>query len=146
MKKETSIAIIFGLILGGIVAFFIIFQNRNQQMQQSKAIGVVTTITPTILPQKTNNDTNMTVTVDEPTDNLIVTKNSVTIKGKAPKNSLVVIESPIKDLSFTTTTDSYSTSFPLALGENAISVSAYVKTQQQRIMQKLIKVYYLNEE
>ena len=146
MKKETSIAIIFGLILGGIVAFFIIFQNRNQQMQQSKAIGVVTTITPTILPQKTNNDTNMTVTVDEPTDNHIVTKNSVTIKGKAPKNSLVVIESPIKDLSFTTTTDSYSTSFPLALGENAISVSAYVKTQKQRIMQKLIKVYYLNEE
>ena len=90
MKKETSIAIIFGLILGGIVAFFIIFQNRNQQMQQSKAIGVVTTITPTILPQKTNNDTNMTVTADEPTDNLIVTKNSVTIKGKAPKNSLDV--------------------------------------------------------
>lgn len=145
MKKETSIAIIFGLVLGGIVAFFIIFQNRNQQMQQSKAIGVTTT-TPTILPQKMNTDASLILTVDEPTNNLIVTKNSVTIKGKAPKNALVVIESPIKDLSFTTASDSYSTSFPLALGENSISVSAYVKTQQEKIMQKLIKVYYLKEE
>lgn len=146
MKKETSVAIIFGLVLGGIVAFFIIFQNRTQQMQQNKAIATVSTITPTILVKKESNDITLNLTIDEPKPNAIVDKNTVTIKGKAPKGALIVIESPIKDLSFTTTKEEYSTSFPVALGENIISVNAYVKTQQERIMQKVIKVYYLNEE
>ncbi len=139
MKKETIAAIIFGIVLGGIVAVFILIKNKEIQLAKNK----------TIKPQENTAQAPTSVTVNfapleitEPHDRGIVSQNSITIKGSFTKNSLVVIQSPIKDLVFKSDQERFSKDFPLALGENVIRITAYPSNKQLRTQEKEIRVYY----
>ncbi len=142
MKKETVTAIIFGIVLGGIVAVFILVKNKQIQLAQNK----------TIKPQETMRvPTSSTVNfkpleITQPQDRGIVNKNTVTIKGSFTKNSLIIIQSPIKDNVFKNDQEDFSVDFPLALGENVIRITAYPSDKQLRTQEKEMRVYYFPDQ
>lgn len=143
MKKETIIAILLGIIFGTIIAVVIVSKNKQTQLEKTK------TIAPTI-----NLESKASVTVApvqpleimSPGDGQIFSKNSVTIKGKTYKGSLIVIQSPIKDIVISNAQENFSVDFPLVNGENAIRISVYPKDKQIKSQEKELKIYFLNEQ
>src|SRR5690606_31683487 len=81
--------------------------------------------------------------ISEPKSQSIVNTNKITIKGKAEKNSLIVIQSPINNTVFKSENQDFSATVPLALGENVISVNAYSGTSTQQEM--TLQIYYVQE-
>lgn len=143
MKKETITAIVFGIILGGILAVILIVKNRDSQLNKNKSIA----------PKEKVNQSSMVgnlnlkpLEITEPGDRSIVNKSTITIKANTIKNSLVVIQSPIKDMVFQTEKDQFSVDFPLAYGENVIKVAIYPKDKQVRAQEKELRIYYLDEQ
>ena len=142
MRKESIIAIVFGLVLGSTVAFFILFKNKDQQMDKVKTITSVNSLSPTIV----QNMPSQLLSIDSPNDAEIFKTNSITIKGKATKDSLLVAESPIKDVTMKLDKDQFTFNFPLALGENTIHITVYPSDKQSGVQEKVLKIYYLEEQ
>lgn len=143
MKKETVIAILLGIGFGVVVAVVMILKTKDQQIQKNKPINTALHITPTI---SVNNTQFQPLEISEPENGMVTDKTQVTIKGKAAKDSLIVIESPIKSATFKNDKEEFSAQFPLAFGENSILVSVYPKDGQGNSQEKELKIYYLDEQ
>lgn len=144
MKKETLIAIIFGIGLGGAVALFILIKGKDIELTKNKVIS------PKIANQeavsKPLTTTFQMLEVTTPLDGAITDKNSITIAGKVQKGSLLVIQSPINDKVMEADQNNFQVDFPVALGENVIKIVAYPKDKTLRSQEKDIKVYYIDSE
>ncbi len=141
MKKEVGIAIVCGVLLGLIVAVFMISRIRQLENQKVK-LPSDAQISPAI---KNLNSQIQTLEVSEPKDLVIASSNSIKLKGKTVKDALVIVQTPIKDIFVNVKDGSFSVDVPLALGENTITVASYPKGAQQRSQEKTLKIYYLNE-
>lgn len=141
MKKETIIAIIFGMLFGGVVAVLLIVKNKTDKLNSAKTLSPAVTVTPSVR----NVTAGTILEIVSPEGGIITNKNSVTIKGKAPKGALLVVESPIKDLVMTVEKEDFAVPFPLALGENYIVVTSYQKGASVQTQVKELKIYYLTE-
>lgn len=139
MKKEVGLAIFFGVGLGLFVAFLMVFQIRKIQPTE-------TVVTPSPMVRLKEEKALSTLQISEPKPDSITSSKSVTIKGKAEKNALIVAQSPLNESITKTTGDSFSLPFDLAIGENIINVTMYPATTSARIQQKTVKVYYLDEQ
>ncbi|MFA6017286.1 MAG: hypothetical protein WC744_04340 [Patescibacteria group bacterium] len=143
MKKETIIAIFLGLLFGGVVAVFISLKSKDIELSTNKVIAP---------PKENVLSPNLTGTeiqsleLSEPADNAIFDKSIIRIKGTAVKDSLIVIQSPIKDLVVKNTQGKFDLEFPLALGENSIKIVVYPKEKQFKPQEKFIKVYFIDSE
>lgn len=143
MKKETIIAIVFGIVLGSILALFLIVKNKQSRLEKSKSIS------PLEKEKQTSQATNGNVRqleITEPGDKNIVYKNTVTIKGSFAKDSLIIVESPVKDVVIKNDKERFSTDFPLALGENVIRIGAYPQDKKLRSQEKEMRIYYFSEQ
>ena len=143
MKKETLIAVFMGLLFGGIVAVFISLKSKDIELSKNKVIA----------PPKENvlspNITGVEVKpleLFEPANNAIFNKNTIRFKGMAVKDSVIVIQSPIKDLIVKNSQEKFDLEFPLALGENSIKIVVYPKEKQLRPQEKFVKVYFIDSE
>ncbi len=136
-------AVVFGIILGGILAVILIAKNRDSKLAQNK------TLAPTEKTAQSSPAANLNLKplkILQPDDRSIVNKNTVTIKVSTIKDSLVVIQSPIKDIVDKADNDQYSVDFPLVYGENVIRVAVYPKDKQLRSQEKELRIYYLDEQ
>lgn len=139
MKKENLMAIFFGLFLGLVFSLFLINQSKNQKETQIKTIKKEQkTFTPSIKIPETPY-----LEILEPKDNFIVNTSHFKIKGKANKNHLVLLISPIKELIFENKNENFEIDLPLALGENSIQISLYPKNKSIPLVTKTINIYYL---
>lgn len=139
MKKETSIAIGMGIFFGLLFSFLVIANTQKNQSVSQK------TTTQNTRPVTTEQQTIMQpITLTEPNDGAILSEPSVTIKGKTDKNSFILIQTQIKDMSFTTKSETFEYSVPLSLGENVIHINAYPKGSSGKVQEKELHVYYLN--
>lgn len=143
MKKETLIAIILGLLFGGIMAVFISYKSKDIELAKNDVIAQ-----PTEKVSSPNSFlTNFQILeLTEPADKTIVETNTIRFKGITAKDSLIVIQSPIKDLVYNNKQEKFDLEFPLALGENSIKIVVYPKKKQLRSQEKYIKVYYIDSE
>ncbi|MEK7634104.1 MAG: hypothetical protein AAB437_04640 [Patescibacteria group bacterium] len=143
MKKETIVAIFLGLLFGGILALVISFKNKEIQLTKSKIIAP---------PKEKNVPLNLSGTelqffeLTEPADRTISENNLIHLKGTAAKDSLILVQSPIKDLAVHNLQEKFDLEFPLALGENSIKIVVYPKEKQFRPQEKSIKVYFIDSE
>ncbi|KKP62815.1 MAG: hypothetical protein UR56_C0004G0008 [Candidatus Roizmanbacteria bacterium GW2011_GWC2_34_23] len=143
MKKETIIAVFLGLLFGGIVAVFISLKSKDIELSTNKVIAP---------PKENVLSPNLTGTeiqsleLSEPANNAIFDNDIIRFKGTAAKESLIIIQSPIKDLTFKNIQEKFDLEFPLALGENSIKIVVYPKEKQFRPQEKFIKVYYIDSE
>ncbi|MFH1827442.1 MAG: hypothetical protein ABH812_03375 [bacterium] len=139
MKKETVLAITFGVLLGLIVAVILIFVLRptgGDKVAQPEKNTVPKTKTTNLLPLE----------IKEPADKKISSTDSIKISGTVNKGTLIIIESPISTKVINNKSDSFSLDFPLSLGENVITIRAYADKAQTVPQVKTLKVYYLNKE
>ena len=143
MKKETVIAIMLGIVFGVIVAVVMVVKTKDQQIDKVKPMNTALHITPTI---SVNNTQFQPLQITSPETGVIVDKNAVTITGKASKDALIVIQSPIKTMIMKVTSETFSADFPLAFGENVITVSECQKDTQAVAQEKELKIYYLDEQ
>ena len=144
MKKETIIAIILGLGLGTVVAFFLIFKTQENKIENTKTISNSLKITPKALSKSAISL--QPLEIKEPENNALVSEDSINIQGKTLKDSLIIIQSPIKEISLANKEENFSVDFPLAIGENTITVTVYDKNSQVGPQIRELKIYYLNEQ
>lgn len=143
MKKETIIAIFFGLLFGGVVAIIISLKSKDIELSKNK---VIVQPTEKVVSPNSSATEMQPLELSEPGDNAIFDKNIIRIKGTASKDSLLVIQSPIKDLVYKNTEGKFDLEFPLAMGENSIKIVVYPKEKQFRPQEKFIKVYFIDSE
>lgn len=138
MKKESFIAVALGVGAGVTIAILLITNSKNAGTDGKKVIS------PTVTPKVTIEQKEVfSISIKSPKNNSSTTKNSVIIEGEAPKDSLIVITSAAGDKTFKTDKATFSTDFPLALGENAIYIAAY---NQKNSATKTLKIYNLGSE
>ncbi|MCL4364516.1 hypothetical protein M1328_04740 [Patescibacteria group bacterium] len=143
MKKEALFAIFLGIAFGGVLGLFLISKNKELQLNANKVIAP----TGTDLRSPSQNDNNFQqLDISQPNDGAIVSQDSVTIKGSTTPNSLIVIQSPVKDMVFNNDKVQFQVDFPLVLGENVIKVTTYPKNKDLNVQEKAFKVYYLQEQ
>jgi len=142
MKKEAIIAIIFGAFLGAFLSFFFIQKSKTGEIEKLKKIVPTETLA---LKKKIDNSNFQSLEIVEPENGLIVEKKEINIKLRAPKKSLLVVQSPIKEMTLETSQNDISFTFPLALGENVIRIAVYPKNKTISAQEKEIRVYYLEK-
>lgn len=143
MKKETIVAIVLGVVLGLGVAVAISMKTHKKEIQKIKPIASGLPVTPTIIIEQQHSES---LEVSEPQTGDIVQEKSITIKGKAPKDGLVIIQSPVSSEAFKNENSSFTMKFPLAAGENVILVSFYPKGQSGNPIEKELKIFSLTEQ
>ena len=148
MAKESVIAIVLGLVLGIVVAIAAVAytvniqKKQNTQIQQkaTEASSPSTLVSISIPPTVT---VLQSLEISSPQSGSITPDKTIAIKGSAGSGTLIVAQSPIKTQILNTDKDAYSIEFPLALGENVITLSAYHKGAVLPVQRKLY-IYRLN--
>jgi hypothetical protein len=143
MKKETLIAIFFGIILGGVLAVGIIFKNKQDQISKNKAVAPINKITPSVAVTQALVQ-NLDIT--QPTSGTIVYEDNVVIKGRTTKGATIFLQSAFKDQVYKTDKQDFEIKFPLAFGENTIKITVYPQDPQEKIQEKELIVYFLEEK
>lgn len=143
MKKETLIAVFFGVIFGGIVAVFLLAKNKEFRQTNTKTIGPTEKVSKVAKNVVINIKT---LEVSAPLDGSVYDAKTVDIKGRADKEALIIIQSGTKEVIFKNDKEQFAKSFPLALGENLIKVTAYAKDSKVRPQEREIRVYNLDDE
>lgn len=143
MKKEAIIAIFLGLLFGGVIAVFISFKSKDMELEKNK---VISSPKEKVISPNSSGLEQQSLALSEPADRTIFDNNIIRLKGTALKDSLIVIQSPIKDLAIINKKEKFDLEFPLALGENSIKIVVYPKEKQFRPQEKFIKVYFIDSE
>jgi hypothetical protein len=137
MKKETIIAVIFGVTSGALIALFFIFTVRDKVTKSKKVIAPKIIPTINIIAPKMQ-----AFEIIQPINGYLSDTNLVTINGKSENGSLIIIQSPIAEKIIKLEGNNFSLDFPLSLGENVITITIY---QEKNIEEKTLKIYYLKE-
>lgn len=135
MKRETIIAVMLGVAMGAIIAFILILNVREKAIKEKKIISLKPS--PTVAVVK--NDT-QTLVISSPANEASSDKNSIKIKGKAAKNSLIIIQSALTEKFLKLEKNDFETDFSLSLGQNSIKITAY---HDKTIEEKMLQIYYV---
>ena len=144
MKKETLLAIFLGIIFGIFFSFIIVSNIYQTQLEEKNNSSLIQKKEPSISPVKIS--LLKSLTIKKPKDFLIVNSEKITIEGEVEKNSLIIIQSPIKDLIFQNTDEKFKIDFPLVLGENPIKIVAYPKNKNLKTQERKLLIYYLPKD
>lgn len=144
MKKETSVAIVIGSVLGLSIALFLVINTKNAQFFGKKVIDQPSEVAPIVTVSQPIQ--HVAFAIQSPDTGSITQDKTITIKGNAPKGSLIVFQSPIKDMIVTTDKDTFSVDFPLAFGENLIHVTLYGKDMNGVGQEKELRIYQLDAQ
>ncbi len=119
MRKEVILAVIIGVLLGGVILYGInIANNSVKENTAEETENSNTKATPT--PSKTNNQISIAI----PLDNSVVTESAISLKGTTKANSNIAIISESDDI--LTTSDesgSFEATINLINGENLITIT-----------------------
>lgn len=143
MKKEPIIAITFGILLG-IGVGVVILNNTAASAGKNNPIAQGNNVLQNAKPKRTT-DAQIMFEISSPVEGTTVSEKKITIKGKATKDSLLVMQSPAGQEVLKNTKEDFSMEVPLALGENVINVTFYPKGSATDYQEKSLRVYYLPE-
>ena len=140
MNRETGIAVIFGIGLGALVGI-IIFLNVGT--------GTVTKVIPVAKNEKVQIEKPSSKVIEKegilklktPEDKIVVDAKEITVSGSTNPKSLIIIQSPISRVILKNDKEEFKSSFPLAVGENNITVSTYKDSNTPQ--EKSVSVYYI---
>lgn len=120
MRKEVILAVIIGVILGGVILYGINMANNAATPAQTDSQS-----TNTDASESTDNPKELDSTsFIYPQDHAVITESKITLKGVTKPNSNIAIITESDDI--ITTSDSegnYSSPINLISGENTISVT-----------------------
>lgn len=138
MKKETVFAILLGIGAGVLIALWVIrgaqSNNNGQQLVVDEKITPSITISTSVIEP---------LLISEPEDVFISDKNKITIKGKAKKGSLLIIQSPLEEHVATLEDNEFSQEITLMEGENNVQITSYDKKD---VESRSLLIYYVNSQ
>jgi hypothetical protein len=130
MIKELFLAIILGAILGfGLTGGFLAL-NKNKLNTSASTIKKETVLTPT--PEISQSPTPTIVqksdgslTINSPENESVVNVSKTTIKGSAPSNNIIIIQTPTKIYNSTAdNSGNFSVDIALESGVNSIKITS----------------------
>lgn len=137
MKKETGIAVFLGILAGISIAIFVIFGTRGQQKTQGTLMQSDLTPTVSVVTQEVS-----PLTLSAPSEDAVTESSTVTVKGSAQKDALVVIQSPGDEEIFRNTEKNFAKEITLIPGENIIKVTTY---SLRNIDSRSVVIYFIKE-
>ncbi len=143
MKKEKLFAALFGAIVGLILAVIVLSRTDSKVSlslkEEVKSPAKRSNISPTVSPIKG-------IKVLSPLDNSIVRENRVKLVFEVPKDSLVVVASPVFEKAVFTKEEKVEIEVELSLGENRIKIYSYPTDPTLVNLEREIVVYYLERK
>lgn len=137
MKKETLVAVVLGVTMGAVIALVLVSSAKKKEIEGNKVMSP--SVSPTIFQPTTKGQL---LTLIEPKNGLSTTGSSISIKGKAQKNSLIILQSPITEKTLKLEKEDFKVDYSLGYGENIIRVTAYSGNTSE---DKILKIYRIAE-
>ncbi len=134
MRKEVIVAVLLGLSLGLVIAFGVYTANQAIKEKKVKQTVEVVQTSPSPSPQ-------ISLILESPENNLVVSKNKVKINGRSAKDAVIAIFSNETEL-FTQADNEgfFSATFPLVAGSNKIKVKS-IDDQNKQEEKEIMIVY-----
>ena len=142
MKRETIIAIVFGILLGAGAGLFVLFKTNNSD--EAKVIPIESDDKKVVTQAVTASTSQAQLVISSPEPGIVVNDDSVKISGKAPLNGLIIFQSPVAEEILKNEKGDFSVDMPLAIGENVIQISVYSGSSTPQ--EQTLRVYYLKDE
>ncbi|MBP9691685.1 hypothetical protein KBD81_06425 [Candidatus Woesebacteria bacterium] len=139
MKRETIIAIVFGILLGAAAGVVVLFQTKSKDA--AKVIPIDSNQKKVITPMPVASTSAEQLVISKPGDRAIVSEKSITITGTAPINALIIAQSPTSEQILKNEKEQFSVTMPLALGENVINISVYAGSGTPQ--EQVLRIYYV---
>ncbi|KKT71517.1 MAG: hypothetical protein UW68_C0063G0006 [Candidatus Collierbacteria bacterium GW2011_GWB1_44_6] len=122
MRKEVLFAIIFGIILGGVILFGIDLANKSVNKFPQDQTSQPESPSPTLTSTKT------ILEIITPQNHSVTTEKSINLHGKATPNSTIALISESEDLILDTSPEgTFSAQINLIAGENTITITNLLK-------------------
>jgi len=134
MKKEqlilSFVAVLFGLLVAGIAFYFL--QTAKTIPDANTKTASITSPTPTISPS-------ITLTLDQPRDEEVVSNKVLVVSGKTQSNAVVtVIADSASDVITPSTDGSFSTTVNLDNGQNVLEVISIAPNGESITIKKTV--------
>lgn len=140
MRKEVSIAIIIGVILGGVILYGINFANNGLSTIPKPNPTPTATPLPTSLPSNNTNNPS-TLNISSHIDGQVLFEKDIVLTGKAnPNASISVIWEDNEEIIAADATGNFTQKITLVTGENNIQIDS-VKSDKT-LESKVIKLFY----
>ncbi|HAS68876.1 TPA: hypothetical protein DGD59_03435 [Candidatus Collierbacteria bacterium] len=121
MRKEVILAVIIGIILGGVILYGINLANTSSKINQG---DTETEKSSTKVTPSSSKKPDSLISILFPTNNSVVTENQLTIKGTTKPNSNIAIISESDDiLTMSDKSGNFSEDINLIPGENTITIT-----------------------
>jgi hypothetical protein len=121
MRKEVILAVIIGVLLGGVILYGINLANNSakssqEDQKQSEQVKEKTPNSPITATNK--------ISIITPQDHSVVTESTITLKGSAKPNQNIAIVSESDDiLTVSDEKGNFSSNINLISGENTITIT-----------------------
>jgi hypothetical protein len=128
MKKELTIAIFIGILLGfGLSAFFWARNNKKVPLLSSRNPKPTETENiPSPVPTKTVEEESVALTISQPENEIVTSEENLEIQGTTiPNATVVIIWEEAEDILVANKSGQFKTEIELIGGENTINISAY---------------------
>lgn len=140
MKKETIITTAIGIVMGVIVAFAVVVATKEKKAQNKKVIAPQNQPTVALKPTQ---EKKQPLTIETPSGEETVDKNTITIKGTVQKGALLIFQSPFAQQIIKTDDGAFSINFPLTVGQNPIKITAHI---DDVVQEKTVTLFYFEKE
>lgn len=126
MRKEVILAVIIGVLLGGVILYGINLANNSSRTDNDESeLNGNSQISPFPTPNPENQ-----ISFISPLNHSVVTEAQVTLKGSAkPNSNLAIITESDDILTTTNATGNFSSTINLIVGENLITVTIVDENQ-----------------
>ncbi|OGD83556.1 hypothetical protein A2572_00415 [Candidatus Collierbacteria bacterium RIFOXYD1_FULL_40_9] len=139
MRKEVSIAIIIGVILGGIILYGIKIANDSTKNLKVESPTPTSTLTP--VPITNTDKKNPAITLSSHISGQVLFEKEITLVGKTtPNSSLAIIWEDDEVITKTDVSGNFSQKITLISGENNIQVD--LVNQDNSLTSETFKLYY----
>jgi hypothetical protein len=140
MKTEKVVLSFIAVLLGLVVAGIAYFVYQSTKSIPSSKIPTITIAQPSPTPQSS-----VILSVDQPTDNAVVTSRTLTINGKTNPDATIILTTSSDDQIVTPASNgNYSVTTTIASGENQILVTAIGSNGEET--SKKITITYSTED
>jgi hypothetical protein len=138
MKKETVFAILLGIGAGVLIALWVI--RGTQPNTKGDNLAMDDKITPSI---SISNTLAEPLLISKPEDGYLSSVDTVEIKGSSKKGSLIIVQSPVQEITEKITSDDFQIKIKLMEGMNNVLITSY---KEKNIETHALTIYYVQEQ
>lgn len=140
MRKEVSIAIIIGIILGGVILYGIKIANDSTNNLSGPTPTPTSAILTTPTPTGSENN-NPKISITSHSSGQVLFEKDITIVGKTlPNKNISIIWEDDESVFMTNDLGEFSQKLSLTSGENNIQID--VVDQNKQLVSQTLKLYY----